>query len=105
MTDAKILFSRQTRQAILSVLKNVSDTGLDVFTSTHALTTGLVKSKIDVTCEMVRATLNDLRHDTLIERGEMEYDGPFGYRLTSKGRDFVVAGFPWSAVDEFTGGK
>ncbi|MFB3893236.1 MAG: hypothetical protein ACE15C_14565 [Phycisphaerae bacterium] len=26
-----------------------------------------------------------------------------GYRITSRGRDFVLAGFPWGKIDEFTG--
>lgn len=96
----RIVRSRGIRRQILSILHLQYSAGMAaVGYSVSQLTEGMC-SVLDVDPYEVEREMGDLVDERLVER-RME-DGP-RYCLTADGADFVKAGYPWDAIDRFTG--
>ena len=104
MIDPATLRSRTVRECILRCVSIADKAGVTIGFSLQQVFDGFMTSELQYTPDDVRPELNDLVDDGMIEK----FDDPAGggekrYRITTRGRDFVRARFPWGRVDEFTG--
>ena len=104
--DRNVLRSRLIRECILKLLARVFRASPDVAVEWRQIMDGFMTSRLRYDRSDVEPELADLVEDGLIERVDVPGDdgGPVAaYRITSRGRDFVRAHFPWARIDEFSG--
>ncbi len=102
--DTATLKSRTIRECILRVLSIADRAGVAVGFSFQQILDGFATSELEYGDDDVRPDLNDLADDRLVERfSDAARPGMSRYRISSRGRDFVRARFPWGKIDEFTG--
>ena len=97
--------SRTVRLVILQSLAIISGTSNATGLSIVQLHRSFYRSGQDVPIGEIRRELDDLVGDGLIRRDRSEVLDGFFYAITSAGRDFVRADFPWEKIDEYTGRK
>ncbi len=97
--------SRTVRLVILQSLAILSGTSNATGLSQSQLHRSFYHNGQDVPIGEVRQELDDLVGDGLIRRERSEVLEGFYYKITSAGRDFVRADFPWEKIDEYTGRK
>lgn len=100
--------SRRVRERILHMLvaahRGCPDVGIDHGEILKAFAGDRARySPADVQAELI-----DLIDDGLITQHNAPWGGDLPekiYQVTSQGRDFQRAGFPWGRIDEYTGGQ
>jgi len=97
--------SRMIREAVLQTLGVVQGAGLDLGVSFQQIHTGFSRSRLDVKAAELHREMASLLNDGLIAKAWNEDLESWEFRLTARGADFRRADYPWSRVDEFTGGQ
>ncbi len=101
-----VLRSRSIREAILRLLRNTFEACPDVGCLAHHIYSGFGSGRVQYDRAEIDAELADLVADKLITvanaAGIAEIPEKI-YHISSRGRDFVLARFPWGRVDEYTG--
>jgi len=106
--DPEIRNSRAIRESILRMLYNAFQSSPDIRVRADDIYAGFSTGEIQHDRHEINAELADLMADQLIVVEDIPSVSPVtkkGYKLTSRGRDFVRARFPWGRVDEYTGDK
>lgn len=104
--DATVQRSRTIRECILKLLSRMFQANPDLAVEARHIYEGFATSRLQYGREDIDPELLDLIEDGLVHVGDlpgMTTPPEKGYRLTSRGRDFVRARFPWAKIDEFTG--
>jgi len=101
--DESVLASRLLRGRVLGLLAAASRGG-----NAYGMTAEQVQGAFSVRREPVREPelrdgLLDLADRGLLEKKWDEQIRDDFYSITSRGRDFVRANYPWDRIDEFTG--
>lgn len=95
--------SRYLRERVLETLWLADGAGANFGLPLGKVMDQFACARVEVSEADVRRELNDLVDDSLIRR---EWDEDLTcdlYRITSSGRDFKKAGYPWDKVDQYTG--
>ncbi len=104
--DARVRKLRAIREAILRLLYNTFVSCPDVGVMARHVYEGFTTGRVQYMQAEIDAVLADLIEDKLITVENVpgvEAIPDKMYRVTSRGRDFVLARFPWDCIDEFTG--
>ena len=106
--DARVHRSRHIRKRVLLMLA-AADEGCPGVGIAHGQILGAFANEANpYTAEEIGRELADLGGDGLIHSSADPYGGPLPeriYDITSRGRDFVRAQFPWGGIDEFSGAQ
>lgn len=100
--------SRTIRECILQLLFAAHKGNPDVGVPHDQILAGFSTGRVHYTPDEIGEELIDLVDDGLIEIGDAAGGGPLPgkvYKITTRGRDFRRAKFPWQKIDEFTGGQ
>lgn len=104
--DLSVQRSRTIRECILKLLFGMFRANPDLAVEARHIYEGFATSRLQYSREDIDPELVDLIEDGLVQVIDlpgMTTPPEKGYRLTSRGRDFVRARFPWGRIDEFTG--
>ncbi|MHC4984180.1 MAG: hypothetical protein ACYTF6_13560 [Planctomycetota bacterium] len=106
--DPAVLRKRAIRELILRLLRATFEGAPDIGVPYRQILEAFTGGRDTYTTIEIRAQLVDLVEDGLIEimpapaGGGLPSPGKI-YRVTSRGRDFADANYPWHRVDEFSG--
>ena len=106
--EPQILRSRTIRECILKLLLRMFQAALELAVAADHVYEGFSSSRLQYTRDDIDPELIDLIESGLVEAIDLPATGTMpakGYRITSAGRDFVRARFPWGRVDEYSGNQ
>jgi len=98
--------SRTIREAILLMLDAAFKGDPEFDVPRDGILAGFAPGRTRYAPGQIDVELRDLIEDRLVEQVPREPGNPLPdrhYRITSPGRDFVRAKFPWHRIDEYTG--
>jgi len=107
--EPQVLRSRTIREALLKLLMRMFQADPELAVAGEDLYQGFSTSRLQYDRAEVDGELINLMDEGLVE--VVDLPAIFGferlpakhYRITSRGRDFVRARFPWGKIDEFSG--
>jgi len=106
--EPQVLRSRTIRECILKLLLRMFQAAPELAVAADHVYEGFSTSRLQYTRDDIDPELMDLIESGLVEAIDLPGPGApglpaKGYRITSAGRDFVRARFPWGKIDEFSG--
>ena len=104
----EVIERRRIRETILTLLDAAWRGYPGVGVPHDQILSGFASSRVRLTPQQIQSALLDLIDDGLIVASDAPGGGPLPdktYAITGAGRDFKLAKYPWSQVDEYTGGQ